>query len=339
MIEVDGAIGYGQVLRTSVALSALTLQPIRIFNIRINRPNPGLRPQHLTGVLEATKLCHAEVKNAKIGSTEITFMPKRLDIPDRIIIDIKTAGSITLLLQTILPILIFSNKKVSLTIFGGTDVSGAPTIDYYKKVFAYYLEKFGAILKINVERYGFYPAGGGKVNIEVNGVKNLNSVRLVERGGLKEISAFSIASKELQKAKVAERQISGLEEIVGKVNGSFRYVDSSSIGTSLLAIAEYENCILGKDGIGEKGKRAEDVGKEVGLELKKSMESNACLDKFMADQILIFAALAEGTSEFTIEEFTEHVNTNILTCEKLLNVKFEKEGNKIRVNGIGFSVK
>jgi RNA 3'-terminal phosphate cyclase len=128
----------------------------------------------------------------------------------------------------------------------------------------------------------------------LKGIKKLRSVKFLERGSLKGISAFSIASKELQKAKVAERQISGLEEIVGKVNGSFQYVDSLSVGTSLLAIAEYENCILGKDGLGEKGKRAEDVGKEVGLELKKSIESNACLDKFMADQILIFAALAEG---------------------------------------------
>jgi RNA 3'-phosphate cyclase len=336
MIELDGAIGYGQVLRTAIALSALTLQPIRIFNIRINRPNPGLRPQHLTGVLEAAKLCHAEVKNAKIGSTEITFIPKRLDIPDRIIIDIKTAGSITLLLQTILPIVIFSNKKVSLTIFGGTDVPGSPTINYYKKVFAYYLEKFGVSLKINVEKYGFYPKGGGKVNVEVDGVKNLNSVRFVERGELKEISAFSIASKELQKAKVAERQLSGLESVLGKIKGSYQYVDTLSIGTSLLAIAEYENCVLGKDGLGERGKRAEEIGREVGTELKKSIESNTCLDKFMADQILIFAALARGTSEFTIEEFTDHVNTNMITCERLLNVRFVKEGNKVKVDGMGF---
>jgi RNA 3'-phosphate cyclase len=336
MIELDGAIGYGQVLRTAIALSALTLQPIRIFNIRINRPNPGLRPQHLTGVLEAAKLCHAEVKNAKIGSTEITFIPKRLDIPDRIIIDIKTAGSITLLLQTILPIVIFSNKKVSLTIFGGTDVPGSPTINYYKKVFTYYLEKFGVSLKIKVEKYGFYPKGGGKVNVEVGGVKSLNSVRFVERGELKEISAFSIASKELQKAKVAERQLSGLESVWGEMKGSYQYVDTLSIGTSLLAITEYENCILGKDGLGEKGKRAEEIGREVGIELKKSIESNACLDKFMADQILIFAALARGTSEFTIEEFTDHVNTNMITCERLLNVRFVKEGNKVKVDGIGF---
>jgi len=337
MIELDGAIGYGQVLRTAIALSALTLQPIRIFNIRINRPNPGLRPQHLAGVLEAAKLCHADVKNAKIGSTEITFIPKRLEIPNKIIIDIKTAGSITLLLQTILPILIFSDKKVSLTIFGGTDVPGSPTINYYKKVFAYYLEKFGARININVERYGFYPKGGGKVNVEIVGVKSLNSVKFVERGELKEISGFSIASKDLQKARVAERQISGLESILGKIKGSYQYVDTLSTGTSLLAIAEYENCILGKDGLGKKGKRAEDVGKEVGLELKKSIESNACLDKFMADQILIFASLAKGVSEFTIEEFTEHVNTNMITCENILNVKFEKDRNKIKVIGIGFS--
>ncbi len=338
MIEIDGSIGYGQVLRTAIALSALTLQPIRIFNIRTNRPNPGLRPQHLTGVLEAAKLCHADVKNAKIGSTEIIFLPKRLEIPDRMVIDIKTAGSITLLLQTILPVIIFSNKKVSLTIFGGTDVSGSPTINYYKKVFAYYLERFGARININIERYGFYPKGGGKVNVEVVGVKSLNNVKFVERGELKEISAFSIASKELQKARVAERQIYGLEEIIGKVNGNYQYVESLSVGTSLLAVAEYENCVLGKDDLGERGKRAEDVGREVGVELKKSIDSNVCLDKFMADQILIFAALANGTSEFTIEEFTEHVIANIITCEKFLNVRFDRNCNKIKVSGIGFSI-
>ncbi|MGC9059351.1 MAG: RNA 3'-terminal phosphate cyclase, partial [Candidatus Aenigmatarchaeota archaeon] len=275
---------------------------------------------------------------AKVGSTEITFIPKRLEIPEKILIDIKTAGSVTLLLQTLLPILIFSNKKVSLTIFGGTDTKGAPTINYYIKVFLYYLEKFGVKCKIDVEKYGFYPKGGGKVKVEVEGVRELKAVKFLERGKLREISAFSLASKELQKAKVAERQLIGLEEVIGKVNKNLRYVDSLSVGTSLLAIAEYENCILGKDGLGEKGKKAEDVGKEVGIELKKSIESNACLDKFMADQILIFAALAKGTSEFTIEEFTEHVETNIKVCEQLLNVKFEKEGNKIKVSGIGFQI-
>ena len=338
MIELDGAIGYGQVLRTAIALSTLTLQPIRIFNIRINRPNPGLRPQHLAGVLEAAKLCHAEIKNAKIGSTEIIYIPKRLEISERIVIDIKTAGSITLLLQTILPIIALSNKRVSLTIFGGTDVPGSPTINYYRKVFSYYLERFGIKIRVSVEKYGFYPKGGGKVNLEIYGVNFLNSIKFVERGSLKEISAFSIASKELQKARVAERQISGIEEIIGKINGSYQYVDTLSIGTSLLAIAEYDNCILGKDGLGEKGKMAEDVGREVGMELKKSMDSNACLDKFMADQILVFAALAKGTSEFTIEEFTDHVETNIITCEKLLGTKFEKEGNKIKVKGIGLAI-
>jgi len=338
MIELDGAIGYGQVLRTAIALSTLTLQPIRIFNIRINRPNPGLRPQHLAGVLEAAKLCHAEIKNAKIGSTEIIYIPKRLEVPERIVTDIRTAGSITLFLQTILPIVVLSNKRVSLTIFGGTDVPGSPTINYYKRVFSYYLENFGVKINVDIEKYGFYPKGGGKVKVEIEGVKLLHSVKFVERGSLREVLAFSIASRELQKAKVAERQISGVEEIIGKVNGSYQYVDTLSTGTSLLAIAEYDNCVLGKDGLGEKGKTAEDVGREVGMELKKSMESAACLDKFMADQILIFAALAKGTSEFTIEEFTDHVETNLAVCEKLLNTKFVKSENKIKVEGIGFSI-
>ncbi|MCS7123119.1 MAG: RNA 3'-terminal phosphate cyclase [Candidatus Aenigmarchaeota archaeon] len=336
MIELDGSIGYGQILRTAIAISSITLKPIKIFNIRINRPQPGLRPQHLTGVLEAAKLCKAEVKGAYIGSKEIFFIPKKLEIPQKIFIDIKTAGSITLLLQTLIPILIFSKNKTFLTIKGGTDTSGAPTITYYQKVFLYYLKLLGIDIKISVEKYGFYPKGNGIVHVEVNPVEKIKPLKLIERGNFKNIESYSIASRELEKNKVAERQINGLESIVGSTFRNIKYVDTLSIGSSLLALSIYESCILGKDGLGEKGKRAEDVGKEVGLELKKSIESKACLDKFMSDQILLFVALANGSSEFTIEKFTEHVKTNILVNEILLGVKFEVENNLIKVKGIGF---
>lgn len=337
MIELDGSIGYGQVLRTALAISSLSLKPIRIFNIRKNRPKPGLMPQHLTGVLELAKLTKAEVKGAKLGSTEIVFIPRKIEVPDKILIDIKTAGSVTLLLQTLIPFLIFSNKKVDLTIFGGTDVRGSPTITYYQKVFLHFLEMIGVGVEIEVERYGFYPKGGGKVYVRVNPVERIKAFEFLERGELIGLESFSIASKDLEKKNVAERQIEGLESVVGKTLRNLKYVDTLNPGTSLLAVAKCEKCILGSDGLGEIGKKAEDVGKEVGYGLKKSMESQACLDKFMSDQILIFAALADGISKFRIEEFTDHVETNIAVCEKLLGVKFEREGKILKVNGVGFS--
>ncbi|MEM5874811.1 MAG: RNA 3'-terminal phosphate cyclase [Candidatus Aenigmatarchaeota archaeon] len=336
MIELDGSIGYGQVLRTAIAISVITQKPLKIFNIRVNRPNPGLRPQHLAGVIEAAKLCKAEVKGAYVGSTEVVFIPKSLEIPSRIFIDIKTAGSITLLLQTLIPILMFCKNKVNLTIKGGTDTTNAPTITYYQKVFLHYLKLIGFNIEINVEKYGFYPKGGGIVNVEIFPIEKLKTLNLTERGDFQNIESYSIASKELEKNKVAERQINGLENIVGSVVRNIKYVDTLSIGSSLVAIAKYKNCILGIDGIGEKGKRAEDVGREVGLGIKKSIEKNACLDKFMSDQIILFLALANGISQFTIEEFTDHVKTNIIVCEKLLNANFFIEGNLLKVKGIGY---
>lgn len=336
MEEIDGSIGYGQVLRTALAISSITLKPIRIFNIRKNRPKPGLMPQHLTGVLELAKITKAEVKGAKIGSTEIVFIPKDFEIPEKFLIDIKTAGSITLLLQTLLPVIIFSDKKVELTIYGGTDVKGSPTILYYQKVFLYWLRKIGINIEINVEKHGFYPKGGGKVFVKVYPCKEISPLKVLERGNFENIECFSISSKDLEKARVAERQIVGVEEIVGKTLSSFKYVESLNPGSSLLGLVKYENCILGYDSLGEKGKRAEDVGREVGNMIKKGIESNACLDKFMSDQILIFASLANGNSEFIVEEFTDHVETNMLVCEKLIGAKFEKEGKKVKVYGIGF---
>ncbi|MEM5814985.1 MAG: RNA 3'-terminal phosphate cyclase [Candidatus Aenigmatarchaeota archaeon] len=338
MIEIDGSIGYGQVLRTALAISTLTSKPIKIFNIRKNRPKPGLMPQHLIGILELAKITKAKVKGAKIGSTEIIFIPKILEIPEKFLIDIKTAGSITLLLQTLLPVLIFSNKKIELTIYGGTDVKGSPTIIYYQKVFLYWLKKIGIKIEIDVLKHGFYPRGGGKVNVKVYPSKEILPIIALERGELKGIESYSIASKELEKAKVAERQIFGLESIVSKTFSNLKYVETLNPGSSLLATINYENCILGYDNVGERGKKAEIVGEEVGQMVKKGIKSNFCLDKFMSDQILLFASLANGTSEFTIEEFTDHVNTNISICEKLLNVKFEKNKNTIKIKGINFNL-
>lgn len=338
MIEIDGSIGYGQILRTALAISALTQKPIKIYNIRKNRPKPGLMQQHLTGVLELAKITKADVKGAKIGSTELIFVPKTLDIPRKILIDIKTAGSVTLLLQTLLPVLIFSKNDIEVTIYGGTDVKGAPTIFYYQKVFLYWLSRIGININIDVLSHGFYPKGGGKVHLSIAPIKEIFPLKATERGELISIEAYSIASKKLEKARVAERQILGLEEIIGKTLSNFKYVDSLNPGSSLLGLAKFENCVLGYDNLGEKGKKAEMVGKEVGEMLKRGIQSNACLDKFMSDQILLFAALAKGTSEFLIEEYTDHVETNIIICEKLLGVKFEKSGNLVKIRGIGFTL-
>jgi RNA 3'-phosphate cyclase len=299
MIEIDGAIGYGQVLRTTISLSALTLKPIRIFNIRKNRPKPGLAAQHLTGVKVAGEFCNARVKGLAIGSTEVEFIPQSLNVNDRKI-DIGTAGQISLLLQTLMPILIFSNRETSLEIVGGTAGLGAPTIHYLINVTFPILSKLGVPLpKVEVIKEGFYPRGGGLVRIKTYPVKRLNFVKLVERGRVKCIKGVSVAGS-LPK-DVAERQTSAAVKVLREygfddIRISSQATSTLSPGTSITLWAECENTVLGNDNIGKKGVKAEIIGEECAKGLIKSIESNAALDKFMSDQIIPFLALADGES-------------------------------------------
>ncbi len=333
---IDGSVGYGQMLRSSIALSALTLKPIKVTNIRKSRCRPGLLAQHLTGAETAAEFCRAETKGLELGSTEVEFYPKRIEIPSHKRIDIGTAGNIALLLQTLTPLLVFAGKDVALEIIGGTDVKWGPTVSYFQNVFCHFLERMGADIHAEVLKHGFFPRGGGLVKVVYKPAKNLNSLVLTERGKLKGINAISIASEQLAKAKVAERQVEGLENVLKDVEANVQYVPSASIGSSVFAFAEFENCRLAASAIGERGIPAEKVGEEAGKSLQKSIEANACFDEFMSDQIIPFMALAEGRSEVLVPEITQHVKTNILVCEQLLGVKFKTEGKRISVDGIGF---
>ena len=342
MIEIDGAIGGGQILRTSIGFSALTLKPFRIINIRKNRSNPGLRPQHLTGVKVAGKLCGAEVRGIKVGSTSIEFVPKSHNFYD-MDVDIGTAGSIQLLLQSITPALIFSDKPVTLKIRGGTAGIGAPTAEYTKFVNFQMLSKLGVIPpEVEVLKQGFYPKGGGHVRVKYFPIEQLKSIKLLKRGKVKNIQGYSISGR--LPASVAQRQVKGAKKVLSD-NGfesqiESLNVDTLSVGTSATIFADCENTILGADEIGKIGKRAEKVGEDTAKSLVFSINSGKAFDKYMADQIIPFMALAKGRSEITVEDFTEHVRTNILVTEKILGVKFavDKKENKIVVEGIGHKV-
>jgi len=340
MIEIDGSIGYGQVLRTAIALSALTCKPIKIFNIRKGRPKPGLMPQHLTGVKIAGEFCNAEIKGLKHGSTEIEFIPKKLDIPEKKKIDIGTAGSIGLLLQTLVPIILFSRKEVELEIKGGTAGLGAPPIEFLQNVLFPILAKLGVRLpEIKILRYGFYPKGGGLVRCKFYPVEKLRGIELIERGDVKNIRGLSVVGS--LPGHIAKRQASAASKFLLK-NGfnseiKFLNVNTLSPGTVISLWAECENSVLGADKLGKRGIPAEKVGEDAAKELIKSINSNAALDKYMADQILLFLALARGKSKVSVEEITEHCKTNIRVCELMLGIEFKIKEKIIEVEGISFS--
>lgn len=341
MLEIDGSIGYGQVLRTAIGLSALMLKPVRIINIRKNRPKPGLMPQHLAGVKAAGEFCNAEINGVAVGSTEIEFVPHSHKISDKVI-DIGTAGSIPLLLQSILPLLIFSKNNVSLEIKGGTAGLGAPTIEYTKFVTSPILSLLGTKQpEINILKQGFYPRGGGLVKVNFSPTKHLKAVKILERGDLNRVRGISVVGS--LPIHISERQSAAAEKVL-KENGvegvkieSFS-TETFSRGTSITLWAECRNSILGSDEIGKIGKPAEKVGAGAARQLVSSIKSGKALDKYMSDQIIPFIALARGRSEITIEDFTEHVETSLMATEKFLGVKFDvdRKEKKISVEGVGY---
>jgi len=334
IIEIDGAFssGGGQILRTAISLSVITKKPCRVFSIRKGREKPGLMPQHLLGIRALAQLCNGRLEGDEIDSEEIKFYPGEIDQKE-LSVKIETAGSVALVLQGLVLTGLFSPFETKINFNGGaTDTFFSPTIDHFRYVFFKILEKMGAKVEVNILRRGYYPEGGAEVKAIIFPCK-LKGINLIERGQLKKILVISGASETLKDKKVAERQIAGVREVLGKLKlpteQVVEYYDIRCPGSQICLIAEFEKTIIGTDNLGKLGKRAEDVGKEAALELLKEERSGACLDKHSADQILPYLALAEKKSEVTASEITEHCKTNIWVIEKFINGKFEIKNNLI----------
>ena len=334
MTELDGATleGGGQLLRTAVALAAVTKKSCRVFNIRGGREKPGLMPQHLLGIQALAQLCNGRLEGDFLGSEEIKFYPGEIE-RNRISINIPTAGSITLVLQTLIPPALFAPQLIKISFDGGaTDTFFSPTIDHFHYAFLKILEKMGGKVDINPIRRGYYPEGGAKVGVKVFPSK-LKNLDLIERGSLKKILVLSGTSNTLKEKKVAERQVAGVREILGKLKlpteEKIEYYDTRCPGSQICLVAEFENTIIGTDNLGKLGKRAEDVGKEAALELLKEQKSEACLDKHLADQILPYLALTKEKSQVSVSEITNHCKTNIWIIEKFIDGEFQIKNNLI----------
>jgi len=322
MIEIDGSYmeGGGQIIRTAIALSAITGKSCRIENIRHNRPNPGLQPQHLAAVKSVARLCGTEVA-ANVGDTSLVFKPNKIK-GGRYDIDIGTAGAISLVLQSLILPSIHAEHPTTLEIKGGTHVKWSPSMDYMQQIFCYYMKKLGLDITFSIEQHGFYPRGGGVIKAKIS-PGNPKPLELVTRGNLVGYDATSIASGDLQKAQVAERQLKRIEKAFQLSKRNIAYFQAASPGSAVHVSAVYENCVLGASSIGERGKSAEKVGEEAANELKSDIDSGACFDRHMSDQILPFLAFAKNDSRIKVAEITGHVRTNIWVIEKFLPVKFE----------------
>ncbi len=341
MLEVDGSqkSGSGTILRLSIALAAILQEPLHIFNIRQKRTQPGLRPQHLEAVRIAAKLCRADTRGTTLGSRELWFTPSEIEGGELRAV-IGTAGSIPMLLLTVLPICVYARKPVHLHVIkGGTDVRNAPTTNYLKHVLLSMLTRVGLKASLSIRRYGYYPKGMGEVVLEVDPCQKLKPMKLENFGNLLTINGVSVCTF-LADRRVAERQAIAASERIKSagLNADIEIVNDTSNpiqkGSSLVLWAQTDaGALLGGDSIGELGKPSEKVGRDAADILLKELESKATVDSHLADMLVPYVALAQGNSVYLSRLVTEHLDTNIWLAEQILGVRFRlaKVGRLYRI--------
>jgi RNA 3'-terminal phosphate cyclase (ATP) len=328
MINIDGSLGEGggQILRSALALSMVTGQPFRIENIRANRDKPGLMRQHLTAVRAAAEVGRARVEGDAIGSTALTFTPGTTKGGDYTFA-IGTAGSTTLVLQTVLPALLTATTPSTLQISGGTHNTHAPTVHFLQKAFVPVIERMGPRVDVELVRHGFYPAGGGMIRVRIEPAKSLTPIEMLERGKTTRRLAIatvaglsgSIAKREL--AVIAKRLTWGEHELrIEQLPDAFG--PGNVIGIEL----ESEHAAEVFTGFGERGVSAEKVAEAVAGDVRRYLSIDAPVGECLADQLLLPFALAGGGA-FRTGPLSRHCTTNAQVIERFLPVKVHAVGS------------
>lgn len=350
MICLDGKYleGGGQIVRTALALSVLTGLPFTVRDIRGGRKVAGLKAQHVQAVKALQEWCAAKVAGAFVGSSELIFIPGKLK-PKNIEIDMGTAGSITLLLQALLPVMVFGPKRVKVTVTGGTDVPWSCPADYFAHVVLPCFEQYAKI-SFKINKRGYYPKGGGSCVLSVTPFFHFPELSaaprldLREQGVLLRCGGVCQASSSLMAQQVVERISQSASSFLKTkynlpVSVRMEYASSlsSGCGVTLFGVCStrpddvlpVNRRILGADALGEPGVESERVGVEVAKRLVVVIESGAAVDKYMADVIVPFMGLLPG-SVVRAEELTLHTRTNMYVVESFLGVKFEIKGQVLR---------
>lgn len=328
MINLDGSLGEGggQILRSALALSMVTGQPFRIENIRANRAKPGLMRQHLTAVRAAVQVGCAQVEGDAIGSTAITFVPGTAKGCDYTFA-IGTAGSTTLVLQTVLPALLTAAEPSTLEISGGTHNGNAPTVHFLQKAFVPAIERLGPRVGVELVRHGFYPAGGGMIRVRIEPSKSLAPIEILERG--RTTRRLAVASVAGLSGSIAKRELTVIANRLTFDEHELRIEqlpDACGPGNVIGIELESEHAAEVFTGFGERGVSAEKVAGRVAADVRRYLALDAPVGEHLADQLLLPMALAGGGA-FRTGPLSRHCTTNAQVIERFLPVKVHTEGS------------
>jgi len=315
-LKINGSYGEGggQIIRSAITLSCITKQPIHLENIRKNRKIPGLRPQHLTAITILQKITNAKVIGAEIGSVELKFIPSNIESLD-LFEDVGTAGSIPLILQALIPVVAMSQKKLNLTIKGGTDVLWSPSIDYIQHVLGEAYSRMGIKFSLELGKRGYYPKGGGHVRLQVY-PHNIKSILFSKRktSDVKLICSFSKLSIEKIKKEIKEIK-KKLTDVNFIVDIEIKNEEAMNSGASVLIYSIDENSIIGIDGLFDKKRQKFD------LDIEKFIKSHS-IDENLADMLVVPASLGNGKTVFQVREISKHLETNLFVTSKITGCKY-----------------
>jgi RNA 3'-terminal phosphate cyclase (ATP) len=331
LLIIDGSTGEGggQILRSALTISTIIKKPVKIINIRTKRNNPGLRHQHVTTIKLLSKLFNINIENVRLGAEWINIIFDKKDIEinkDIPNIDIGTAGSIPLLLQTLIPTIAISQQNIVIQLTGGTDVKYSPTIDYIKYVMKDAFSKIGIFFNINVIKRGFYPNGKGIVNINI---QKANTLKPIDFCNFKEINPNILSTVGNLPKHITDRQISGALSNLEK-NGikcdkyKSSIENSASPGSSILIYSTSESGIyLGADSIGEKNIRAETVGYNASKRFIEDYKFQACIDSHLADMLVLPLSFVKEKSRYKISTISQHLLTNLEIIKKINDMEYQ----------------
>jgi len=344
MITINGGAksGSGTIVRYSVALASLLAREIKIQNIRAKRDKPGLRAQHLKVIQACQEMCHGVVENATVGSKEISYIPKERFNGGEYEWDIGTAGSTTMFAQAILPLACFAQKPSRFRLKGGLFQDFAPSAYHMKFVLLPLLKQMGIQAELKIIRPGYVPRGEGIIEIQVEPVEKLKPLNLTEQGDILDINGIALSSH-LEEKKVSHRMAQECRKALGAQGYKAEIqeiCDKSSLqeGAALAIYAGTSSgSIIGSDRAGRPGRRSESIGRYIAQNFIEDVATDAAVDRYIADQVIIYAGLAEGISRYSIPRITEHVETNLWLIEEFLGAKTKISDNLIiEIEGTGF---